>query len=72
MVRKLLAEAADSAIFGLLCMIDNVRAISDGGELELRVSVLQGDDRYDLGVMNSCMTSLGGRLTTVILRSAGV
>lgn len=49
MMRRALSMAADHAIFGLLCMIDNVRPIVDGFEHELRLAVETDIETYGIG-----------------------
>jgi hypothetical protein len=46
-VRNVLTMAADSAVFGMLCLLDNVRPIVDGFRQELRLSIEAGGKRYD-------------------------
>jgi hypothetical protein len=47
MVRKVMAFTADSAVFGLLCLIDNVRPVTDGYRetLSLKVCSASGEER---------------------------
>ena len=47
MVRKLMAFTADSAVFGLLCLIDNVRPVTDGYRetLSLKARSASGEER---------------------------
>jgi hypothetical protein len=47
MLRKVMAFTADSAVFGLLCLIDNVRPVTEGYRetLSLKVRSASGEER---------------------------
>ena len=38
-LKDIVSEAADAAVFGMLCLLDNVRPVSKGFKTELRVYV---------------------------------
>jgi hypothetical protein len=42
-----LRKAADYAVFGMLCLLDNVRPVTDGFAQELRLSVETAGERFD-------------------------
>jgi hypothetical protein len=48
MVGKAMAFAADSAVFGLLCLLDNVRPVTAGYRETLALKVRSGSDERDL------------------------
>ncbi|TKA02972.1 hypothetical protein [Actinacidiphila oryziradicis] len=44
----IMRKAAFNAVFGMLCLLDNVRPVSDGFEQELRLSIESSDARTDI------------------------
>lgn len=47
-VRIAMQKAADYAVFGMLCLLDNSRPIADGFEQELRLSIESNGTRVDI------------------------
>jgi hypothetical protein len=48
MVREVVAYAADHALFGLLCLLDNVQPVVDGYREQLELQVRAGAHRRNL------------------------
>ena len=47
MLHSAIQKAADFAVFGMLCLLDNVRPITEGFSQELRLSVEASGERFD-------------------------
>jgi hypothetical protein len=47
MLHSAIQKAADFAVFGMLCLLDNVRPIAEGFSQELRLSVEASGERFD-------------------------
>jgi hypothetical protein len=47
MLHSAIQKAADFAVFGMLCLLDNVRPIAEGFSQELRLSVETSGERFD-------------------------
>jgi hypothetical protein len=48
MLTKAIGLAADSAIFSFLCVLDNVKAITDGHREEVKLKIISGTTERDL------------------------
>jgi hypothetical protein len=46
-LHSVIERAADFAVFGMLCLLDNVRPVTEGFSQELRLSVETAGERFD-------------------------